>query len=65
MPITDNEIYKFNYDPKNRGVVLEFSPKPRERITWEWEYMEGTHSCSDYFEEDNSLKILILDYESV
>jgi hypothetical protein len=33
MPITDNEIYKFNYDPKNGGVVLEFSPKPRERIT--------------------------------
>ena len=33
MPITDNEIYKFNYDPKKGGVLLEFSPKPRERIT--------------------------------
>jgi len=33
MPVTDNEIYKFNYDAKNGGVVLEFIPKPRERIT--------------------------------
>jgi len=31
MPITENEIYKFNYDPKNGGVVLEFS-KSQERI---------------------------------
>ena len=31
MPITDDEIYKFNYDPNN-GIVLEFSSKSRGRI---------------------------------
>jgi hypothetical protein len=31
MPITDDEIYKVDYDSKN-GVVLEFSSKSRQKI---------------------------------
>ena len=32
MPISDDEVCKFDYDNKNDGIVLEFSPKSRERI---------------------------------